>query len=725
MHICVSNYSKMKKMKKIFVLLFIACSLFAQAQTTIKGKVQDASGNPMAFANVSIEETFEGTSTDDAGNYEIQTDLHGVHLVSINYLGFEPVTQKVDLQGKTIVLNFVLEEKFNELTAVTVTAGSFEASDKKKAAVLKPLDIVTTAGAMGDIGNALQTLPGTTTVGESGRLFVRGGSSEETQTYIDGMHAAVPYTSGAPNYSVRGRFNPFLFKGTVFNTGGYSAEYGQALSSVLLLETKGFDAKDRFDISIMTVGLGLAGTKVWDKTAITASLDYTDLRPYFKLSKQRFDVIDGWHSLDGALSLRQKTKNGGMIRFYATNGSGKSKIKVFDFFTADNKQTYDSKNTNRFVNASWKTPFGDKWVLNMGASYTKDINDDFYGGFNLSNELEETHLKANMTYLYSPKIKIKFGGEQFVGTISDKMYPKNIDLNQSAGFAEAQIFLSKKFVVNVGGRMEYDDYLQESKFSPRLSSALKLGAKSQVSLAYGQFYQNPQTPFLSRSNKLNFRKADHYILNYQVEQGKRLLRTEVYYKQYNQLLRFNGENNISSYQQNGDGYATGLDVFYKDMKSIKNAQFWVSYSYLMSERLYHNFPVKATPNFAAKHHASVVYKHWVNKWRSYVSISGSYSTPRPYNDPNQTSFNTGKTKSYKAVNLGWSFLPKPNVVVYASVSNVLGFKNSYGYQFSPIPDVDGHFASHELLPAADNFYFLGCFITLSRKGELNQVDQLN
>ncbi len=75
---------------------------------------------------------------------------------------------------------------------VTISAGSFEASDEKKNTVLKPLDIVTTAGANADIVSALKTLPGAQQVGEKEGLFVRGGTGYETQTFIDGCSSATP-----------------------------------------------------------------------------------------------------------------------------------------------------------------------------------------------------------------------------------------------------------------------------------------------------------------------------------------------------------------------------------------------------------------------------------------------------------------------------------------------------------------------------------------------------
>ena len=114
---------------------------------------------------------------------------------------------------------------------VTVSAGSFEASGSEST-ILKPLDIVTTAGAQADVVRAIQTLPGTQQQGAQTGLFVRGGDASEAAVIIDGMVAQNAFLSTAPGVAARSRFGPFQFKGVSFSSGGYSARYGQALSSV-------------------------------------------------------------------------------------------------------------------------------------------------------------------------------------------------------------------------------------------------------------------------------------------------------------------------------------------------------------------------------------------------------------------------------------------------------------------------------------------------------------
>src|SRR5690606_35820110 len=135
----------------------------------------------------------------------------------ITYLSFERIRQQIDIENYQ-PLAFKMKESVNTLDAVVISAGTFQAGDNSKVTALKPLDIVTTAGSAGDIVAALQTLPGTNTVGEDGRLFVRGGEADETQTFIDGIRVAQPYGATTNNLPTRGRFSPFLFSGMTFST---------------------------------------------------------------------------------------------------------------------------------------------------------------------------------------------------------------------------------------------------------------------------------------------------------------------------------------------------------------------------------------------------------------------------------------------------------------------------------------------------------------------------
>lgn len=273
----------------ILCILFLLIGAGTFSQTVITGKVTQEQGDALPGANVYLQGTYDGTSCGENGEFKFKTTKTGQFVLLVEFMGYDPFSQKVELKGDTIRLNIRLKEAFNQLNAVTITAGTFEAGDKKQAVILTPIDMVTTAGAAGDVYGALQSLPGTTINGESGRLFVKGGDSEESQTYIDGSLVSVPYNSSAPNLATRGRYSPFMFKGTIFSTGGYSAEYGQALSSVLLLNTNDMPEEDQLDLSFLSVGLEVAGTKKWNSGAVTGTLTYNNLAPYMSLAPQNYD----------------------------------------------------------------------------------------------------------------------------------------------------------------------------------------------------------------------------------------------------------------------------------------------------------------------------------------------------------------------------------------------------------------------------------------------------
>lgn len=247
-------------MRTFYTFTLLLLAYFGNAQQTISGIVVDEKNKPIVGANVFIDGTYDGASSDEKGNFSFQTTASGNQVLVVSFLTFETLKVPIDANNckdKTLKL----KESVNTLDAVVITAGTFSAGEKSRVSVLKPLDIVTTAGSAGNIIAALQTLPGTQNVGEDGRLYVRGGEADETQTFVDGIRVAQPYGATTNELPTRGRFSPFLFSGISFSTGGYSAEYGEALSSVLLLNTQDEADHNKTDISFMTVGLGLSNTQ--------------------------------------------------------------------------------------------------------------------------------------------------------------------------------------------------------------------------------------------------------------------------------------------------------------------------------------------------------------------------------------------------------------------------------------------------------------------------------
>lgn len=714
-------------------LLTILCTFFiiqAFAQTMVSGKVTNKKGVPISGANVYLENTYDGATSDANGNFSFATNKEGEVTLVVSYIAFRTyrITTNVEVLKNVTV---ILQEAINALDAVVLSAGSFQAGDNTKTAVMGPIDIVTTAGVAGDFISALQTLPGTQTVGEDGRLFVRGGTAEETQVFIDGLRVFQPYIPTSNNAPTRGRYSPFLFDGITFSTGGYSAEYGNALSSVLLLNTIDEPEQDQTDLSFMSLGGGIGHTKKWDKDALTINATYINLAPYNALVPDRNVWNKLPESISGETVYRHSTKNG-LLKFYS----------AFDYINFDVEQQdidfkdlvrFDLKNYNWYTNLSYDGFIGDKTKLSTGLSYSNSKTNLFVDKTEVTDTENAVHAKVKIKHPFNNQFKLSYGAEFFSRRftedgINDEVNPFNYDFtdNSTAVFAEADLLFSNAFAAKVGVRANYTALFDEYTLAPRLSLAYKLNKRSQLSLAYGDFYQTGQNDELKFSQDLSNQKASHYILNYQYKTSGQLFRTEVFYKDYDKLWQYNTVfgRPSSNFANDGYGIAKGIDLFWKDSRSIKNLQYWLSYSYLNTERKYQDYPEAVMPSYATNHNASLVTKYWINDLRSQVGMTYSFASGRPYDNPNSTTFMDGRTKSYHNVSFNWSYLISQQKILFISASNLFGFKNTFGYDYANTPDTSGIFKRQAIVPNADRFFFIGFFWTISADKTKNQLDNL-
>ncbi|MCX2681824.1 TonB-dependent receptor [Galbibacter sp. EGI 63066] len=717
--------------KTIITLIFLGLlSSSITAQTTISGLITDQKGIAISGANVYLDGTYDGATTDANGEFNFKTEEKGSQTLIVSFISFETYTLTSDILTMTD-LQIKLKEEINELTGVVLSAGTFEAGDNSKVSVLKPLDVVTTASALGDFVGALQTLPGTSTVAEDGRLFVRGGEAEETQIFIDGIRVFTPFTPTPNNVPTRGRYSPFLFKGITFSTGGYSAEYGQALSSVLLLNSVDQPDQEKTDISIMTLGGGVGNTQMWGENSLSINASYINLGPYFSLFKTKDTWNKAPQGASGEAIYRYKLNNG-MIKLY-------SAFDISSFDIEQNNINFEDpvrvkqNNNNLYFNGSYKGFYNNGWSLHTGASYTRANNDMKIVEDAIDNVENSAHIKVKAKKSFSNRFKLNFGTEYFLTDFDEDFNAEDgftarsgFKNNLAAAYTETDIFFSNNFAAKVGIRGEFSNLLDEFTLSPRLSIAYKTSEKGQVSLAYGDFYQHPNKDIFKYNSAIESEKASHYILNYQYNKDGQTFRAEAYYKNYDNLLKYNTEmpQFDSDYSNSGSGYASGLDVFWRDSESIKNTDYWVSYSYLDTQRDYKNYLEKATPNFSAKHNLSVVGKYWVDDWKSQIGISYTFASGRTFTNPNSDGFLNDKTKSYNSLSLNWAYLISPQKILYFSVNNVLGTKNIFGYDYANTLNSNGTYNRQAIRPNADQFFFIGFFWTISDDKSSNQLDNL-
>lgn len=737
-------------MIKPLFLMFILLTTTAYGQTKISGRVSGNKSKPLAGISISIKGSYDGATTDSAGNFSFTSDEKNEQLLTASGTGFKSFEQKITLQGEPLTLNISLKEMVTELKAVMITAGSFEASDQKKATVLNPIDIVTTASANGDITSAIKTLPGTQQVGETEGLFVRGGTASESKTFIDGTLVNNFYYSSEPGLAQRGRFNPFLFKGTIFSAGGYSALYGQALSSALILES--IDLPERssadFAISYLSIGGGFQHLAKNKRSSWGLTYNYIDLRLAFRLIKQKPDyfTVPVLHNADA--NFRIKTSATGIIKYYGTLSTTDAGFRYADIDSAGMKDAFALYNINMYHNLSWREKLGNGLKMTSGFSYSTnkdDISSEFqdqndqklnlsspqlfaFKNFDLFKKGQYVNAKVVLEKKLPGLSAFRFGGEYnysreksdftlYTGAKDRQIVTEKL----FSGFGEADIYVTNEIAAKIGARAEHSALLDKWNIAPRISLAYKLADNSQASFAYGIFYQDPENKYLPAATSLHYAKAAHYILQYQKLTNNRTFRTEVFYKHYDDLFK-TGYTYGKETALNNDGYgnAKGIEFFWRDKKTVKNVDYWISYSYLDTKRDFLNFPASITPSFAAKHTASLVIKKFVTKLKTQFNASYTYATGRPYYniryDNASTTyriFDHGKTKDYNSLSFSVNYLPnlgsagaKKFTVIVFSVNNVLGSNNIYNYNYS----YDGR-NKQAVTPPSKRFYYLGCFIS--------------
>ncbi len=721
---------------------FLSHQLFSQV--TVQGSVKSPKGSPLTGVSVTLKDTYDGSTTDSLGQFHFATTEKGNHTLTANLTGYKESEQAIAIASESITVHFILKEEITALNAVVITAGSFEANDKKRATLLKSLDIATTAGANADISSTIQTLPGAQKIGESEGLFIRGGSAEESKIIIDGSVVNNFFFSSVPGISQRGRFSPFLFNNTVFSSGGYSALYGQALSAVLNLES--LDIPDRSEvqagISPLFASVGFQHVAAEKNSSWGANYGYTNLALYNTVIKQGPEMFKSPESHTLETNYRHRGVNGGLFKIYAYGNTSKLGMRRNSLDSLGLKNEFTLNNDNVFVQTSYKHFLGNGWKWYTAGSVS--LNKDAIAT-TLKNSANQSVPETNDFYLNKATLTINQSQQMFqVRSVMDKSLNNlnsirfgaelwnnrdSVDIQNSFGlfgnrisdryvatFMEADIYLSKNIAFRPGFRVENSSLLKRSNLAPRASLSIKTGTETQLSFDYGKFYQTPERRYLAKTSNIGFTRADHYIATYQWISTAYILRGQIFNKEYVNLLKTDAVTNLAT-GNNGKGYARGVELFWRDRKTLKGLDYWISYSYLDTKRAYLTYPIMAQPAFAAKHTGSVVIKKFWVKHMFGINWSYNWATGRPYYNPNKpaSEFLSDRTQAFHSNNFSFNWLTKvakANAVVVVGINNVFNQKPIFGYNYSQrIKDTNGDYVHEPVSLPAPRIIFVGMFLS--------------
>jgi hypothetical protein len=610
------------ELRWLTTLLFLFITTITLAQTgTIRGFVYDeSSGEPIIFTNVFLEGTQIGASTDVNGYYSISKIPPGSYELVVEALGYKRVSETVTVKaGQILNRKLYTGAEAQLLEAVDVSADREEARNDVKMSVQKitpkEIDQLPSIGGEPDIAQYMQVLPGVVFTGDQGgQLYIRGGSPVQNKVLLDGMIVYNPFHS-IGLFSV---FDTDIIRNADIYTGGYGAQYGGRISSIMDVTTKdGNQNEFQGNVSVSTFGAKLnaeipiikpkkvGGSSV--SSVLSAKHSYLD-----QSSKVLYNYIDS-NGLPFSF-----TDLYGKMTFNGENGS---KANVFGLYFSDQVNygaISDLNWTNAGVGGNFiLIPSGSAVLVEGNLAYsayrinlieenlqdrTSAIN-GFNGGLSFTYFLGDDEVK------YGIEI-IGFSTDYFFTNAANRVIQQQESTTELAGYVRYKKKIGN-LVLDPSFRLHYYASLSTPSFEPRIGAKYNVTDNIRLKAAAGMYSQNLIAAnsdrdvvnlfngFLSGPDNLqeeirlqnggtreithSLQKANHFIIGSEIDITRKIsVNVEAYYKQFTQVTNLNrnkifDDNEVNSNQPDilrkdfvvETGEAYGCDfVFNYDLSDI-------------------------------------------------------------------------------------------------------------------------------------------------------------
>ncbi len=604
--------------KSILMILATTVLLLATENrdgATVSGFVYSKdNGETLIGANVYFNNLPMGSSTNLSGYYVIPDIPVGHHTLICDYQGYATFEKEITIvNGEDIKLNIHLENDVLETEVIVVTADSIRTAERL---YRKPISTVqlnpkqinqVPQVAEADLLRTLQTLPGIVPISDfSSALYIRGGTPDQNLHLLDGTDVYNPEHM----FGLFSTFNSDAIKHVELSKGGFGAEYGGRLSSVLdisNLDGNREEFEGKASISVLSTKATLQ-MPIGNVGAVSGAIR----RTYFdKTVAQVIDDIPDYYFYDGSIkAFFDLNKNNKLtVSYYGGND-----FLDFKFNNNASEQLgfiYDWG--NKTGSLRWTRVFTPRLFSNFWVTYSvfrSKFDMDLYDVFE-KNDIDDLTFKGNLEYHYSDGIGVKFGFEQKnlkVDYFNND--PKlQIDVDQTAtqisGYAQVSLKPTPLWLIETGLRYNYFNTARAFKnWAPRFSTKYRLNETITLKAAAGRYYQ-----YLHRIARFmvsdvwslagtsqDRARSDHYLVGYQQEISNDYeLEIEAFYKNYQNLYTFNQNigaemrvntftpdgrpliNNTEYVFNRGDGESYGMEFLLR--KDVGRVTGWIGYTY--------------------------------------------------------------------------------------------------------------------------------------------------
>ncbi len=619
----------------ILQLLMITSILYSQQQTkgTISGFVYDnQSGEALIGANVFLQDTYFGSSTNVSGYYSLPKVPVGNYTLLCQYIGYKTfstsikITSNMDKQFNIRMdpATIETEEVFVYADSVRTSVRLYRKSISK--IQLKPREIERIPQVVeADLLRSLQTMPGIMPVSDySSELYVRGGTPDQNLYLIDGADVYNPEHF----FGLFSTFNTDAIKNVDISKGGFGAEYGGRLSSVL--DVTNLDGNRREYQGKVAISLLSAKTTMQYPLGKYGAISGSFRRTYFDQTLAKaIDDIPDYYFYDGHLKAFIDIDNRNKLTISFYKGQDNLDFQLNNATTEEEELDYDWGNTTYSIR--WTHIFSSSLFGNFWTTFS-DFDSDFsFEEFMEENDMGDRSLKGNLEYYYSQNLNLKLGFEykSIHGTFRQKFPGGRVEVDRwgkyIASYIQSEWNPMPLLEIQTGLRYNYFDSNKSfQNLAPRLSVKYRLTDTINLKSAFGIYHQYlfriPRTfiadIWTSSDEFYGNSTSHHYIMGFQKEISDNFeLEIETYYKDYSNLYSYdyffytglkpknytdNGEPIYQSTQglfNRGNGHSYGLEFLLR--KNSGPITGWASYT--LSRAIQKIEGVNQSENFVPRH----------------------------------------------------------------------------------------------------------------------------
>lgn len=541
--------------------------------SSIRGQVQLPNGNAAPPTTVYLLDTQEQTTSDSLGRFVLRTMHRGVATLVARRVGFVPATIDVVVPSDS-TLRLTLVPMPPSLTTMNVVAAGEYTLGSGRTASLTPLEIAQTPGAAANVAKALQTLPGPQNVDEGSGLFVRGGDVTETRVLLDDAWLLSPARFDNPVGHVTATVNPFLLDRTIFSAGGFGAEYGNALSGIVRMETAGRPLNTSGTATVSIGGAGLAAALApHARIGVRANANVRSLSPLIAVFGESQPYAPAPEGGDVSGTLEWRSGKAGRIRIFALRDQSRFGVRNAG---VQSGASYATTTDQQMFVLSWRDS-STAWRPALTLARSSVDRSESIETLHLGTRLGVTHAVAALGWQPDGRLGVRLGGDlerldaQYTGASSEgtvdgqnssarSLFEATSTSDRVGAFAEAILRATSALRIVSGVRTDRATITATRTVDPRLSVVWQRGTLG-LTAALGVLHQVAE-PTFNRPTESGARFAPmrvrESIVGAQWGGDSAGIRLELYDKAYDNLWQFTRNYGVAG---NGRGHARGADLY--------------------------------------------------------------------------------------------------------------------------------------------------------------------